>query len=305
MVTHDLTANNWMGYVIETNYGGGDGGAAHAHTAATQGNLTAMDRVRSINIEPAAPFKSEERDIDAGMSISDVLTLYTGPGTITLECYLQTDDWYDIGISGWGNQGTEPTSTVIHFDNGVTEKDLFGCVVTEMKFSAKTANVTIQTITMTYSFVADGSTLTKVAWNSSAVSVPSDVSATIDGITSANLALNSIELTITNKLLESEDAYILGVAYLYTPAIVDMDVELVINYKDRSTSTWGAFDGAKASQDEMIDATFFNASLVMHTTLTIALTNIYLSKANSGVREENGLISHEATFRKGESFAIA
>lgn len=311
----ELTDNMWLAYLTETAYGGGKAGALHDHTAPTLAtDLTKMDRVTSVEIKPAAPVREEQEDINAGMTLSDVMTLYTGPGEITIEAYLQTDDWYDLAIAGWGNRGSVPTSLTIHFDNGVTEKDLFGCVVVDWNITAAVGKPTKQTIKLKYSFIGDGETIdisswSGINWQSGVISVHSNTSVTIDSITSANLQVFEMTETITVELLDGEEAYILGVDYMYVPAMKNLQCEFEVKYRERSTSTWGAFDETKSTADELNDAIHISISAVWHTTLTSVMSNMYLVETDSGNRTENGLVTHTASFKKGgdvsNKFAIA
>ncbi len=303
MVSFDITENFWMGYHEEDAYASG----GHASTALTEETLTAgevlaIDRVISCDVNYAAPERDEEFDIGSGLHASYIKDLKTKPGEIVLVCYMQSDDFYDYAISN-GTLGALGTSLTLHIDNGIVEQDFFGCMIKEWVGESTPGVPTKQTITFLFRDQKDGNTITKVAYNTSAISVHSNVSATIDAKTSANLVVQSLTQTITLEL--DEEGYMLGDDAIIYPVLLNRTVDIVMEYKSRDANTWGAGTNLVASADELIPVTFFDADIVWMTTLTSSMDNIWLVETNSGLRDEHGIIKHSATFKSGVGFTIA
>lgn len=303
MVSFDITPNFWMGYHEEAAYAsGGHASAALTEEALSAGEVLAIDRVISCDANYAAPERDEQFDLGSGLYPSYIKDLKTMPGEIVLVCYMQTDDFYDYAISATAI-GSLGTSLTLHIDNGIVEQDFFGCVVKEWVGESTPGVPTKQTITFLFRDQGDGATITKVAYNTGDISVHSNVSATIDAHTSANLVVQSQTQTITNEL--DEEGYMLGDAKIIYPVLLSRTVDIVLEYKSRDTNTWGAGTNAVASADELITVTFFDADLVWMTTLTSDMSNVWLVETNSGVRDEHGIIKHSATFKSGVGFTIA
>jgi len=303
MVAFDITPNFWMGYHEEAAYAsGGHAATALEEEALEAGEVLAIDRVIACDVTYASPDRDEQFDLGSGLYPSYIKDLKTKPGVITLVCYMQSDDFYDYSItpSAIGSLGT---SLTLHIDNGIIEQDFFGCVVKEWVGESIPGTPTKQTITFLFRDQGDGGAITKVVYNTGAISVHSNVSATIDGKTSANLVVQSLTQTITNEL--DEEGYMLGDAKIIYPVLLSRTVDIVIEYKSRDSNTWGAGTNAVATADELITVTYFDADLVWMTTLTSAMTNIWLVETNSGVRDEHGVIKHSATFKSGVGHTLA
>jgi len=299
----DITANFWAGYHQEAAYASG----GHAATALTEevltaGEVLAIDRVISCEVTFASPDRDEQKDLGTGLHASNIADLKTNPGEIVMTCYLQTDDFYDYAISA-SAVGALGTSLTLHIDDGILEKDYFGCLIKTWEATAEIGQPTKQTITFLFRDQKDGGTITKVPYNTSAMSVHANVSATIDAHTSANLVIQSMTQTITNTL--DEEGYMLGDAAIIYPVILERVVDISIDYKERDSNTWGAGYNLVAAADELKAVTYFDADLVWHTTLTSDMSNVWLVETNSGVRDAAGVIKHSSKFKDGVGFTIA
>ena len=303
----DLTINDWVAKKVEDLYASGGGAVVLGETLLLQGDLSAVDRVTSIEIEYAALEEEEEYDVgnDGGLYPDAIQALGKGPGKVTYISYLQTDDHYDNAISG--NIGEIGISECHHVYLGSKHLEFFGCVVLSHKNEAVAKKVTKQTTVYLFRNQKNGSALTKVAYNVSAVSTFVNVSFTIDAHTSANLKAHKITQMITNTRLENEDAFCLGDEAIQLPALIKREVITDIGYKVRDSNTWTAAFTDVGSADELIAATYFDGSIIWHTTLTSAMTNIHVPKkgTNSGVHTEHGILRHTAQFKHGVGFTIA
>ncbi|MHA1277088.1 MAG: hypothetical protein ACTSQ8_07875 [Candidatus Helarchaeota archaeon] len=308
MVSIDTTSGFWMGYYQEAAYASGKGASALDMTILEEGDVSAIDRVISCEIEYSGPNREEESDLGAEMSPTAIQKLNTKPGTITLTCYLQTDDFYDYAISG--SMGGLQTSLTLHIDNGIKEQDFFGCVITSWECEGRVGQTTKQTIKFKFADYKDGNTITEIAYNSNAISVQKDVSFTLDSITSANLGATGIVQTITNEYIPEENQSRLGAEHIVYPGLIGRNVECRIDYKDRQSNTWGSGNTTKATADEQIDlnaAAMFDLTIVWHSTLTSTMENLYvpLGGTNSGSRGQHGFIPHSVNVKRGIGFTIA
>jgi len=306
-VVIDLTINDWVAGKVETAYASGAGTTPLDETILTQPDLSAIDRVTSIEIEYAAYEEEEEFDIgnNGGLYPDAIQALGKGPGKLTLIEYLQTDDNYDLAISG--DMGEIGNSMCYHVFLGSKHLEFFGCVVMSHKLEAVAKKVTKQTTEYQFRNQKNGSALNKVAYTASAVSTFVNVSFTIDSHTSADLKAHTITQTITNTRLESEDAFCLGDEAIQLPALIKREVITDIGYKVRDSNTWGAGYEDVATADEIIAASFFPNVIIWHTTLTSTMANVYVPKngTNSGVHSEHGMLRHTAQFKQGVGFTIA
>jgi hypothetical protein len=313
MASIDITDDFWMAYVEDVDeYGGGkSGGTLASPTQPTvSGDLTKFDRITSVDIVPAGREQEMQQDLNAGMHISDILRKYTSPGEITIEMYLQTDDMYDIAISAWGSSGdglgSIPTSLLIHFDNGVTETDLIGCVITSWSATIDSQGVVKQTISFRYSKIMSGNTIDISSWSGNpwqtgAIAIVSNVKPTIDSKAYSSIYVDNITQTIEIEYWEGADAFALGYAYMVLPVVKNLTCTVEMIYKDRDSNTWGAFNSASGDEvNETIQQ--LDGSIIWHSTLTSTLTSIVVESTDSGVRDENGLIKHSVTFVKGGEY---
>jgi len=311
MSSPDTLRNFWLADAAEAAYaaGGGTGGGTSAfdEKALQQADLLAIDRVIGCSVIPPKLQKEEKFDLGSNMAPSSVETKAVDHGILTLTQYLQSDDNYDLSISAT-NQGSLGTSRAFHIYNGITHKDLFGCQLQSLDIVSLTKDITVQISIWFFRKMKDGSSLTEQAYTSSAISIYNDVSATINAITSTSLNINMIKETITNDIDVSTKAYTIGDLYIRNPAIKGRTVDLEIDYRTRSTNIWGAFHTFVASALELIDATFFDATIVWGSFLTSTLTNITIHKdspTNSGEYPASGFLDHKARFMKGVGFTIA
>lgn len=295
--------NFWGGYLIEDHFGGGMAGAALAEVSPTTGSLTLSDRIVSAVITPAGPNREEQYELGSDLFPTSIETIGYGPGELAVKTLLQTDDMYDVAISG--TKGAIPTTLCWHFDNGMIEFDLFGCYVKSIEFTVTSKTLTLQTVTFGYRSLKIGGAVTEIGYQTGAISTPCLVSCTIDAITSANLIINSLTQIITNEYIGDELMYGLGDCYLQKPALNKRFISISISYLILSSNTWGALTTSPATNDYFnATAQMFNASIVWHTTLTSTMTNITGEGDNSGSNEK-GIRVHEQSFKQGAACTIA
>ncbi len=288
----------WNAYLIDIHYaGGGNSGAALAENVIVQGTdtLIACDDQITVTYPTAQPEREAQYGLGAGLYANAMGTIKIPPGTGSINGWLQTDNWFDLAISG--SFGSLMDTFTWHTDNGEEEVDHFGCWVEKLVIKFAAGAPTLQEVTIrSRSWSVAGSAVTKVAFASSAKSYMENVSATIDSLTSANLIINSGTLTITNTV-ELEKSYGIGDNKIQYPALISRTVNLEIGHFNEASNTWAA--DARNETVQLIDAT-----LILHSTLTVAMTNLLVESTNTD-ENEHGVKQHTASFKDGVGFTIA
>ncbi|GAG66925.1 unnamed protein product, partial [marine sediment metagenome] len=159
----------WNAILADTAYAGGGayGGAPIAlqENVLVQGTdtMTAVDDQITVKYPTALPEREAQYGLGAGLYPNKMDTIKIPPGTGTINCWLQTDDWYDLAISG--AFGTIMTTFTWHTDNGEEELDHFGCWVEKLVITLEKNKPSLQEVTIrSRSWSAAGAGMTKVAY---------------------------------------------------------------------------------------------------------------------------------------------
>lgn len=287
----------WNAVLIDVDYAeGATAGAALSETSLTQGvdTLVALDDQITVTYPTALPEREAQKGLGAGLYPNAMGTTLLNPGTGIINCWLQTDDWYDIAISG--TFGGLPTTFTWHTDNGVEELDHFGCWVEKLVITVEKGKPTYQEVTIRSRSWKAGNAMTKVTFNSSAKAYMENASATIDSLTSANLVINKMVITITNEI-EMDKSFGIGDNSIQYPAILGRVVEVEIWHLKKASNTWAA--DARNETAQLVDIT-----AVLHTTLTSTMTNLNPIATNTDDNSQ-GIKQNYAKFRSGVGFTIA
>jgi len=292
------SSDSWNAIIHDAHYaGGGNSGAALSETVLVQATdtLLAVDNQITVKFPTALPEREAQYGIGAGLYPNCMDTIKIPPGTGVINCWLQTDDWYDLAISG--AFGTLMTTFTWHTDNGAEELDHFGCWVEKLVITLEKNKPTLQEVTIrSRSWSAAGVGMTKVAFNSSAKGLAGSSSGTYDAHTSANLVVNKTIITITNEV-EEEKSYGIGDNKIQQPILLKRDVTVAVDHLLEDSNTWDA--DARNETEQLTDHT-----IVCFTTLTATMTNLIVESTNAD-DIEHGVKLHTALFRSGVGFTIA
>jgi len=291
----------WNAIILDTAYAGGGayGGAPTAldENVLVQGTdtLLAVDDQITVTYPTALPEREAQYGLGAGLYPNAMNTIKLPPGTGMINSWLQTDDWFDLAISG--AFGTLMTTFTWHTDNGEEELDHFGCWVEKLVITIEKGKPTLQEVTIrSRSWSAAGAGMTKVAYQTSAKGVAGDASGTYDAHTSANLVVNKTVITIDNTI-EEEKSYGIGDNSIQQPILLKRKVTVDISHLQEDTNTWAA--DARNETAQLVDIT-----VVCHSTLTATMTNLVVESTNTD-ENEHGIKLHTALFRSGVGFTIA
>ena len=291
----------WNAIMADTAYAGGgaEGGAPTAllERPLKQGtdSLVAVDDQITVTYPTALPEREAQYGLGAGLYPNVMGTIKLPPGTGTINCWLQSDDWFDLAISG--TFGALMTTFTWHTDNGEEELDHFGCWVEKLVITLEKGKASLQEVTIrSRSWSAAGLGMTKVAFGTGAKGFMEDASATIDAHTSANLVVNKLVITITNTV-ELEKSYGIGDNSIQQPVLLNRDVTVDVAHLLEDSNTWAA--DARHETAQLVDIT-----VVCHTTLTATMTNLVVESTNTD-ENEHGIKLHTALFRSGVGFTIA
>lgn len=278
---------------------GGSGGTALGEVSLIQDTdtLVAVDDQITVTFPTAIPERETQRGLGAGLYPNKMGTTSIPPGQGSINCWLQTDDWYDKAISGAFN--TIMDTFTWHTDNGEEELDHFGCWVEKYVLTLEKGKASLQEITPRSRSWKAGNAMTKVAFTASDKFYMEDLnSATtlIDGLSAATLVINKIVLTITNTV-ELEKSYGLGDNKIQQPRLTMRDVTVEVFHLVESTNTWAADARNETRQLGNIDIVPFAGH-------TIDLNNLFAESTNTD-ENEHGIKLHSVIFRAGDGFAIA
>ena len=257
--------------------------------------LTAVDDQITVTYPTAPPERESQYGLGAGLYPNKMGTTSITPGTGMINCWLQTDDWYDYAISG--SFGELMDTFTWHTDNAEEELDHFGCWVEKLVITLEKKKPSYQEVTIrSRSWSAAGAAMTKVTFHSGAKGYMQNVSATIDSLTSANLVVNKIVITITNTV-EEEKSYGLGDNSIQHPVLLKREVTVEVDHFKEASNTWAS--DVRNETEQLVDIT-----VVCHTTLTSTMTNLVVETTNTD-ENEHGIKQHTVLFRSGVGFTIA
>jgi hypothetical protein len=290
---------------IDTAYAGGgaNGGAPDAldENTLTQGTdtLVALDELISANFPKLMPLKKRDKDITGTIYIAKSKVTQIPPLQGQRLSYLQTDDLFDIAISG--AYSAIPTTFTWPNDNAINQKDAFGCWIDQLILHGKTGDpgFTFQDAKISCRNTAVG-TITMIGFNSSALATFGNIDKTntvIDAITAASLVINEIKLTIQNEIKQDDQVYGVGDPKIQRPSLLGRVVMVEIWCIDRASNTWRA--DIENTTTQLIDAT-----IVWSDFLTVTMTNLEpIDHAENIVK--NGMTQHYYKFESGVGFTIA
>ena len=256
--------------------------------------LIAQDDQITATYPTAIPEREAQKGIGAGLYMNAMGTTQLPPGQGSISCWLQTDDWFDLAISG--SFGAIMSTFTWHTDNGEEEVDHFGCWVEKLVITLEKGKATLQEVTIRSRSWKTGNAMTKVAFGSGAKGYMENASATIDALTSANLVISRLVLTIENTV-ETEKSYGIGDNSIQKPVLVSREVTVAIDHLEEASNTWAA--DARHETAQLVDIT-----AILHSTLTATMTNLYVEFTNTD-EIAHGIKLHTATFRSGVGFTIA
>lgn len=293
-----ISSDAWNAIINDAHYaGGGNSGAVLSETVLVQGTdtLVAVDDQITFKAPTALPEREAQYGIGAGLYPNKMGTVKIPPGTGIINSWLQTDDWFDLAISG--AFGTLMTTFTWHTDNGAEELDHFGCWVEKLVITMENGKPSLQEVTIrSRSWSAAGAAMTKVAYHSSAKGYMHNATGTYDTHTHINLVVNKVVITITNTI-EEEKSYGIGDNCIQHPVLKGRDVTVDISHLKEDSNTWDA--DARNETEQLVDIT-----QVCHSTLTATMTNLVVEATNAD-EVEHGIKLHTALFRSGVGFTIA
>ena len=197
-MTSRHTADTKHAYHLESsNYCSGNGTTKNSPTELVEGDLTAVDNILSFTPGIPKPARAKRWNLNATNAPTETMFdgYKMGEGSATFD--LQTDDLYDIAIDG--TVGDIPNSMDWRFDDGTsTEKDIYGCLITNYKLKAIAGSQGNPAVSQELSWLTAQSKTASTtpiagdgipAYQSGARATWTGVSATIDSITSANLII--------------------------------------------------------------------------------------------------------------------
>ena len=288
----------WNAILADVHYaGGGNSGAALSETVLVQGTdtMAAVDDQITVTYPTAIPAREAQKGLGAGLYPNKMDTVKLSPGTGIINSWLQTDDWFDLAISG--TFGALMTTFTWHTDNGEEEVDHFGCWVEKLVITLEKGKPSLQEVTIrSRSWSVAGAAMTKVAFQSGAKGYSQNSSATIDALTSVNLVVNKIVITIMNAI-EEEKGYGLGDNSIQKPLLLSRDVTVAVDHLEEASNTWAA--DARHETAQLVDIT-----VVCHTTLTATMANLVVKSTNTD-DNEHGIKLHSVLFESGVGFTIA
>ena len=290
----------WNAIILDTGTDkyamGGSGGDALDETSLIQGTdtLIAQDDQITVTYPTAIPEREAQHGLGAGLYPNAMATTKIPPGQGVINCWLQTDDWFDLAISG--SFGALMTTFTWHTDNGVEELDHFGCWVEKLVITIEKGKPTLQEVTIRSRSWKAGNAMTKVAYGTGAKAMMNNASGTFDALTSANLVVNRCVITITNTV-EMEKSYGIGDNSIQHPALISRDVTVEIDHFKKASNTWAA--DARNETAQLVDIT-----IVAHSTLTITMENLNPESTNTD-ENTHGIKQHNCLFRSGVGFTIA
>ena len=170
MVTKSSDA--WNAIILDTsaaNYAmGGSGGSALEEVKLIQGTdtLIAQDEQITAIYPTAIPEREAQKGIGAGLYMNAMGTTQLPPGQGSISCWLQTDDWFDLAISG--SFGAIMSTFTWHTDNGEEEIDHFGCWVEKLVITLEKGKASLQEVTIRSRSWKTGNAMTKVAFGTGA-----------------------------------------------------------------------------------------------------------------------------------------
>ncbi len=178
-----MSYSDWVAGSVEANYAGGTAGAAYAKAALAQPGLTIALPIPKGDLElPMVEY--ERKNIKApGYGLLVVKTIiekikYNEP---QWEFYYQTDDWYDLAVSG--SIGGLPTSIALHYLKDTMSIDAWGVIVEEWELSSKAQEVVVEKVKpLFYDIDLTASVLTLVAYSTAAVRTMADCSFTVETV---------------------------------------------------------------------------------------------------------------------------
>jgi len=293
-----LSTNQWNAILKDVNYaGGGNSGAVLSETVLVQGTdtMAAVDDTITATYPTAIPEREAQKGVGAGLYANAMGTTSIPPGQGTINAWLQTNNWFDYAISG--SFGALMDTFTWHSDNGEEEVDHFGCWVEKLVITLEKGKPSLQEVTIrSRSWSVAGGAMDKVAFTASAKGYMENASATIDALTSANLVVNKIVLTITNTV-ETEKSYGIGDNSIQYPALIARDVTVEVSHLKEAANTWAA--DARNETAQLVDIT-----IIAHTTLTITMANLNPIATNTD-EISHGIKQHTVNFKDGVGFTIA
>ena len=289
---------------IDTVYAGGGalGGAPTKllERVLTQGTdtLVALDEMISADFPQLIPETNRDKDIEGTLYPAKAVGIRVPPLVGRRLSYLQTDNLYDIAISG--TYGAIPTTFTWANDNAINQKDSFGCWIDQLILHSKVGDPGYIFQDATIGGRNNGAgTITMIAFQTGSRATFADINkanTVFDAKTADTLVINEIKMTITNTL-EKDKSYGLGDAYIQNPVLLGREVMVEIWCLERDSNTWRA--DCENLTRQLIDST-----IVWSTFLTSTMTNLEPVDHNENM-VKNGLKQHYYKFQSGVGFTIA
>jgi len=292
-----ISSDVWSATITDAHYaGGGNSGTLLAETSLVQGTdtLIAIDEPITVTYPTAIPEREVQHGMGAGLYANTIATQKVPPGTGSLNCWFQTDDWFDRAISG--TAFGLPETFTWHTDNGDEELDHFGCWVEKLVITIEMGKPTLQEVTIRSRSWKAGNAMTKVVYQTGAKAYGVNASGTFDGHSTADMIMKKIVITILNAN-ELEKSYGIGDNCIQHPALLNRTVTVAIDYLKDDSNTWAA--DVRNATPQLVDIT-----IVVFTTLTITMTNLNPISTNTD-ENAHGIKQHTTTFQNGVGFTIA
>ena len=286
----------WNGYVDETNYAGGDGGATYAETEpANTAALTSQNYPFNESQDfPSIEYKQEA--VKAPGQNADVVKTFTSGLDILVGKkvqYVQNATWIGKAVGYKDNEGELPTGSWCEvFKDGQRIRAAYGCYLTNYQLTWDGPSFPKETVdyrAYNVKSTTEANFATAKSWDSTAVKIHKDITLTVDGTT---YETKNGTLTIVPKFIEPDNRQS-GAFYHKFPYFTEFEkIEVEFGLY--------AYDSDHFVDLETETADLFSITLAVWGQ-TLTLSNMKLKNETINIRTmpEKGMKPYTGTFEMG------
>lgn len=260
-----------------SNYCSGHDTTANTPTELLEADLTAFDRIRSVEtIGIPKPIYELIHDVGSSEFGSSEQKHFTQPGEGSLEMFLQTKNFCDMVVSE--SLGVIPNSFDIRFNDGDSEKDIYGCVITELTLSADSGdggNPVMQNISYKSSQSLVSGTTGILgggipSYQSGTPVFTKDLDFTIDSKNHEDLNIQNSVLTVS---CEFDGGYNHGSEHMDYPYLVSRNYSFDMTIKEKNSNDWFSDEMNTTVQKFTLDLDYGSVVNFNMTNMTVEMTN--------------------------------
>jgi hypothetical protein len=284
-----------LNYKTETAHCSGGGATADTPQELVEADLTAIDRIVSFIAAIPKPTREKQYQLSSGLNPDAELTTMVGQGKGSIKAYLQTSVLYDWAVACTLNAATGTKAFRYYSPYAAAEKDLYGCFVTHYELESIIKKATMQSVDFMATQAKTASTTPIAGGGIKAFSSATPQTfktftvATVDAKTIANMKIQRVKFAVDNIYASDEESMQLASDYSLSPALLERDFSLELDYLINGSDTWDADTLNVAAQT--VSATLTNGLF------TLSPVDYIVEETNQDELEERGLVKRTAKFR--------